>query len=656
MPENIAEILQSHFGLDNFREGQEEIIESVIDGNNTLVFMPTGGGKSLTYQLPGIVRSGVTIVISPLISLMKDQVDKLDLLGIRAELVNSSIGAKEKQYILDELQKNNNAPNPIKFLYIAPERLLNEDFLFAIKKQKIALLAIDEAHCISQWGHDFRPSYMKIKRFIAGLKANNSDFPIMALTATATKKVRDDIVVRLGIDKYKEFTKGFDRKNIVILVREINKKAEKLEKVLEIVTKTPGVGIIYSASIKNVEEVYDYLKANGISVGKYTGDMKTSDREINQNKFMNDEFKVIVATNAFGMGIDKNDIRFVIHYNLPGSIENYYQEVGRAGRDDKLSYGVVIASFQDTKIQEFFIDNSNPTKAEVLDFYDYLYKNIPLGEGKGYKILKTYYALSKESGIGNDMKVGAIIRLLEKYGILQRGIGEQDSDNDFRGKGITLIQEKRIHSGVLIDWILLETLKKESYFKLDQIKKLLFYPTCRKRFILNYFSDFRDLATLGDNCGKCDFCIDSKKGINRMDEYKLRFSADKTSKTKTKSVLDKAKDLIKKLPKVDTYSATLELFNEGLSIKEIATKRDIGIFSIEEHICKLYANDKISLQSISKLVDRDNLTFIKNKIINNELPTDKLKPIKDVCETEGRNDITYFEIKACVAMMDKGDI
>lgn len=204
--------------------------------------------------------------------------------------------------------------------------------------------------------------------------------PIIALTATATKKVRSDIMERLGLSIIKEFIYGFDRKNIVILVREIAKKEEKLEKVAEIIEKTPGSGIVYAASIKNVDEVYNYLKSKGISVGKYTGSMDNNSRESAQNDFMDDTTRVVVATNAFGMGIDKKDIRFVIHYNLPGSVEGYYQEVGRAGRDGKMSIAVIIASFADTKIQEFFVENGNPSAEEILEFYDYLYEDLIDGE------------------------------------------------------------------------------------------------------------------------------------------------------------------------------------------------------------------------------------------------------------------------------------
>ena len=351
MKNKLLEILQKDFKLESFRDWQEEIITSVSEWKDTLVFMPTWGWKSLTYQLPGLYRKWVCLVISPLISLMKDQVDKLNELWIKTELINSTIDRYDIQIILNELS---NPTTDIKFLYVAPERLNSDEFLRVISKVNISLVAIDEAHCISQWGHDFRPSYMKINWFLDWLKAEDrAAFPIVALTATATKKVRADIVERLWLDDYKSFTTWFDRKNITIIVREISKKDEKMEKVAEILDKTKGSGIIYCSSRKAVKEVYDELSQNWIKVWMYTWAMTPDNREQEQNAFMNDDYKVIVATNAFGMWIDKKDIRFVIHYNLPWSIENYYQEVWRWWRDGKKSFWVVIASFWDTKIQEF---------------------------------------------------------------------------------------------------------------------------------------------------------------------------------------------------------------------------------------------------------------------------------------------------------------
>ena len=520
----LQQILQNTFWLESFREGQEEIIRSVVDGNDTLVFMPTWGGKSLTYQLPAIARKWVAIIISPLISLMKDQVDALNELGMRAELINSTISYSEQQMILNELSATMwEESNPIKFLYIAPERLNSRDFLRVLQNTPISLIAIDEAHCISQWWHDFRPSYMKVKWFIDALRWEAKLFPVVALTATATKKVRGDITWRLWITQFNEFTKWFDRKNIIMIIRELSKTDEKLQKLYEIVKNTAGSGIVYCSSRKKTKEVYDFLCENNISAWMYTWEMTADNRESMQQKFMDDELKIIVATNAFGMWIDKKDIRFVVHYNLPGSIENYYQEVGRAGRDGNKSFWVVIASYGDTKIQEFFIENSNPPKEEILQFYDYLFKNYKIWEWKNTAIQKTYFQMAGESGINNDMKVWTILKILEKYWIVRKGIS-WEMDDDFRGRGITLTQDKRKQEHIMIDWSHQELLKSEAYFKLEQIKKLLFYPSCRKRFILEYFGDEEDVKNLTDNCGLCDYCLEKEKLQSGDMEYLVHLS------------------------------------------------------------------------------------------------------------------------------------
>ncbi|MDD2907088.1 MAG: RecQ family ATP-dependent DNA helicase [Candidatus Gracilibacteria bacterium] len=756
--QELEKILKNKFGLESFREGQIDIIQSVLDKKDTLVFMPTGGGKSLTYQLPGVILPGLVIVVSPLISLMKDQVDKLNSLGLKAELINSTIDNYDKQIILNDISRNDGS---IKFLYIAPERLNSDDFMRVISRVDISLLAIDEAHCISQWGHDFRPSYMKLKSFIETLKLNN-DFPIIALTATATKKVRLDITERLGLVNPNIFTTGFDRKNISLIVREISKKEEKLEKVREILEKTPGIGIIYCSSRKAVKEVYEYLVEVGIKAGIYTGEMKADHREDEQNLFMNSDYKVIVATNAFGMGIDKSDIRFVIHFNLPGSIENYYQEVGRAGRDGKNSYGVVIASFADTKIQEFFIENSNPKKEEIISFYDYLYHDFKIGEGSGTQILRTYFTMARESGVENDLKVGAIIRVLEKYNIIKRGLEDYETPSDFRGRGIMLLANKQNHNLLSIDWKHQEALKNESYYKLEQIKKLLFYPSCRKKFILEYFSDETDLKKLGDNCGSCDFCIekknigngelvdivkisvfalvlevvkklDSKFGVQTFTKF-LRGSNDKKLlewnldndsnfgalsdltpeliqaviealisldylyksdgkypllgitetgriaivrdfilkndnselqtylkiRLGTKSLYKKSKpekSEKERKEKVDTYNETLKLFKEGKTISEIGELRNLKPITIEGHFVSLYSSGDISLGEVMKMATFSKLKSVKDTILNDlNGVISELKPIKEKLEEKDLKDISYFDIKLVIAMMDKKDL
>jgi len=504
---NYKKILHEKFGLQDFRPWQLEIIESVLNGNDTLVFMPTWWWKSLTYQFPGVVLSGVTIVISPLISLMKDQVDKLNSLWIKSRLINSSISSYEKEEILFELSW---IDNEIKFLYIAPERLNDNNFLQVIKNINISLLAIDEAHCISQWGHDFRPSYLKIKYFIQSVKSIKIT-PIIALTATATPKVRQDIIERLSIKSPNSFTTWFDRKNLIYIVREITKEQEKLQKLSEIISKTPPFWIIYCSSVKNVSKVYQYLLENWVKVWIYTWEMKQALRETEQNSFMNWEYDVMVATNAFWMWIDKSDIRYVIHYNLPWSIENFYQEAWRAWRDGKMSYSIVLASYQDTIIQEFFIENTYPPKEEILKLYDYLYKNFDIWEWSWTQILETYANLAVKSWIKSDMMVWSIVKIFEKYLILERWFDANNDENNFRWRWLTLILDKKNNSEIPILWNHQNILKQESYFKLEQVKKLLFKPWCRKRFILEYFADQDDLKNLKDNCWMCDFCIDKKK-------------------------------------------------------------------------------------------------------------------------------------------------
>ncbi len=508
---NLENILKKTFGFDNFRDWQKEICESIISWKDTLVFMPTWGWKSLTYQLPWIVMEGLVIVISPLISLMKDQVDSLLELWIKAKLVNSTIDSKEISDIFLELK--NWWTNPIKFLYIAPERLNSFRFLDIINQVDIALVAVDEAHCISQWWHDFRPSYMKILWFIEKLKSK-ANFPIMALTATATKKVRNDIIERLWIKSGNVFTKWFDRKNITVVVREISEKQKKFEKVLEVLDKTQWSWIIYCSSRKSVLEVYEIMQEYHIKSWMYTWAMTPELREQTQDKFMKGDYKVIVATNAFWMWIDKKDIRFVIHFNLPWSIENYYQEIGRAWRDDKSSFAIALASYWDTKIQEFFIDNTYPEKQEVLDLYDYLYKDFNFWEWQNHSISMTLHQLSTHSWITSDMRVWSILKILDKYNIISRWVSDEQKDDSFRWRWVTLLQEKRNHSHLLIDWKRQDALKQEAYFKLEQIKRLLFYPSCRKKFILDYFWDEQDLKNLWDNCWACDFCLDKKKFAN----------------------------------------------------------------------------------------------------------------------------------------------
>ncbi len=349
-PEQALKIL---FGYDSFRVGQKSVIDSILAGRDAFAVMPTGAGKSVCYQIPAVLLPGITLVVSPLISLMQDQVKALNEAGVPAAFINSSLSEKDYNETIRRARQG-----VYKIIYIAPERLVTEGFLALAKSVPISMVTVDEAHCISQWGQDFRPSYMKIVEFVKTLEKR----PIIsAFTATATETVREDIVCTLGLQNPFTLVNGFDRENLFF---QVEKPKNKEQYILKYISGHSGdSGIIYCATRKNVDNIYELLKSKGISVGKYHAGMSAVERKKMQDDFVFDYTSIVVATNAFGMGIDKSNVRFVIHYNMPQSMENYYQEAGRAGRDGLDAKCILLFSPQDIVINRFLLDHK-----EMQDF------------------------------------------------------------------------------------------------------------------------------------------------------------------------------------------------------------------------------------------------------------------------------------------------
>ncbi len=365
-------VLKRYWGYDDFRPMQGEIIDSVLAGRDTLGLLPTGGGKSLTFQVPAMMLPGLTIVVTPLISLMKDQVDNLRARGIRAVLFHSGLTRAEKELAMTRCRLGK-----ARLAYVSPERLQNQSFLAELRALSVSLLVVDEAHCISQWGYDFRPSYLRIAdlRRVIG-----EDVPVLALTASATPEVATDIMNKLGFPRPNVFARSFSRPNLSYLVRFADFKEDMLLKILQ---SASGCAIVYVRSRKRTRELADLLMREGISAEAYHAGLSPEDKELRQDRWKNDQVRVMVATNAFGMGIDKPDVRLVVHFDLPSSLEEYYQEAGRGGRDGKESLAVVIASRGDKGVLTRRVSEAFPDKDFIAFVYEMVgnFLDIPVGEG-----------------------------------------------------------------------------------------------------------------------------------------------------------------------------------------------------------------------------------------------------------------------------------
>ncbi len=405
----IRDILKKYWGFPSFRPLQEDIIRSVLQGKDTLGLLPTGGGKSICFQVPAMAQEGICLVISPLIALMKDQVENLRKRGIKAERITSDLRMREIDIILD-----NCIYGDIKFLYVSPERLTTEIFLERVKKMNVNLLAVDEAHCISQWGYDFRPPYLQIselRKFI--------DAPVLALTATATPQVVLDIQQKLNFSENNVFQGSYERNNLAYVVL---KETNKYQKLIEISNNVGGTGIVYAATRKRTKEIADFLAQNKISSNYFHAGLNVRAKNKRQEDWMKNKIRVIVATNAFGMGIDKPDVRFVVHMDIPNNPESYFQEAGRVGRDGKKGYAVLLYNDQDLSDLDFRVRAKYPPLSVVRLVYRALANHLQIAIGAGRETMHTFF-LSEFINKYNFKSVEAYnaLKLLEQAGYISLG-------------------------------------------------------------------------------------------------------------------------------------------------------------------------------------------------------------------------------------------
>ena len=666
----LRELLKIHYGYDDFRTGQEQVIDGLLDGESTLVIMPTGGGKSLCYQLPALIWEGVTIVVSPLIALMKDQVDNLNRIGIPATFINSSISPAETTARLAEIKEGR-----FKLLYIAPERFYSKEFIEALSQVKVSLFAVDEAHCISSWGHDFRPSYLKLRQAVEFL----GNPPVIALTATATPEVREDIIRQLALVNPRQVVTGFARPNLTFAVVRAN-EGQKPGIVLEAVQNAPeGAGVVYVGTRSRAEQLMQALLDSGIEAIMYHGGMEPNERKWVQESFMKNKAKVIVATNAFGLGIDKPDIRFVVHYDMPGTIEAYYQEAGRAGRDGKPSFCLMLYNSRDRALQEFFIKGDNPSPEMIFELYDVLLSY------ESDSVLVTYSELmGMLSDNAPDMAIGTAIKILEREGLIRRS--QEKSANAYlkllkpASEARKVFGPRSKNSQVILDQLLakhgheldagfnfnLEELagvlgvKKESlrrvikkmqdegcldyqppfkgteihilkridrqhlnidvsalkaklnhaYEKLDQIEDYVYHLGCRQNYILNYFG-----SDGFARCGKCDNCVNSA-----FDDVGESHDFEPFSEAVAKNEEDDV-SLGTKLTQLETF----ELYQKGMNVDEMAQARNLKPATIIDHLCFLLETGmKVD---IGDFVTQESKQKIMAAI--DEVGGNKLGPIKE---------------------------
>ena len=480
--DRAREKLQEIFGFEDFLDGQEGVIEQILSGRDGSVVMPTGGGKSLCYQLPALCRGGVTLVVSPLIALMKDQVDALEERGVAVTLINSTLTWNEQKERLEGMKNG-----AYRLVYIAPERFRARSFMGALSDVKVEMVAIDEAHCLSQWGHDFRPDYMRLGKALEDMGRPQC----VALTATATPIVREDIRGVLNLREPFESISGFERPNLSFTITPVEKVAQKYGRLKKVLAENK-TGIVYCATRKKVEEVAETIHSWGLKCVAYHGGMSDQEREDTQNAFISREADIAVATNAFGMGIDRSDVRFVVHFEIPGSVEAYYQEAGRAGRDGEASVCELLFNYADTRTQEFFIDGVNPGPGMIRDVYQFFLNEVD----ENYEVHRTLDEIKDAIGAKNGMAVGAAL------GSLIRGRWVERFDvPGMRAKGTRLLKPDVLTRDLTLDEAALEEKERRDREKLEKMVQLCYANTCRQQWVLEYFGEV-DAPV----CGSCDVC------------------------------------------------------------------------------------------------------------------------------------------------------
>ncbi|MFV8353439.1 DNA helicase RecQ [Flavobacterium sp. XS2P14] len=689
--------LKENFGFEKFRPNQEDIINCILSGQDTLAIMPTGGGKSICFQLPALLFPGITIVISPLIALMKDQVDGLKANGIEACFINSSQTEDERQFYIESLKSN-----VIKLVYIAPESLSFLDNIF--NSLNISLIAIDEAHCISSWGHDFRPAYTNL----GYLKNRFPSTPILALTATADKATRKDISQQLNLKNPKLFVASFDRKNLSL---EVRPALDRVKQIIGFIQEKPNEsGIIYCLSRKTTEELAEKLQKLGVSAKAYHAGLDNAIRSKTQDEFINDDCKVVCATIAFGMGIDKSNVRWVIHYNLPKNIEGYYQEIGRAGRDGLPSETVLFESYGDViQLQKFASQGLN---AEVQLAKLERMKQYADALSCRRKILLSYFGELVTENCGNcdicknpplffdgtilaQKALSAIIRLQEteplpviidflrgsknayiyekEYQNLKTyGVGVDLSWYDWNQYLIQLInlgyceiafhKQNKIRLTSLAKKVLFEGEKVQlTTVQKINIEKQEIKETKNKSLANSLFETLRKLRyEISKEESVPAYVIFSDAALRQMETERPMsdtelLAIDGVGKAKLEKYGDafikviqdfhKAKGT-KKKKEATTYKETLELYKNGLTVEEIAQKRKLGLSTIMSHLAKLYVDGaKIDLDSF---ISKEEVLQIADAQIKLESPN-TLKPYFDYFEEK----IDYGKIRLALAILEK---